>query len=304
MEAALKSWGQSIEAAVAPLLGEVEETVEREALAPQLFAEAVRDIEFTPYKFHVSEDIYTSIVLHSDPDRSWKSVYHPEVQSKMLSPQDLLTWTTQRFKYAGGTLDIFWNDNPMRLRHLSVRQKVMYASTIYSYLAPLWTLTFLAAPILYLFTGIAPVSAYGDEFYLHLVPFLVSNRLAFMIGTWGVDTWRGEQYYLSFFWVNLLAIRDVLMGKPVKFNVTPKTRQSGNFLPLAAPHLTVIALTILGFVWQGVQIQRGLGDPAAYLVNVFWGVNNILALSVMVFAAVRSPVEFSLPAAEDLRTAA
>ena len=44
-----------------------------------------------PYKFHVSEDIYTSIVLHGDPERRWRSVMHPEVESKMLSPQDLLT---------------------------------------------------------------------------------------------------------------------------------------------------------------------------------------------------------------------
>ena len=30
------------------------------------------DTELTPYKFHVSEDIYTSIVLHGDPERRWR----------------------------------------------------------------------------------------------------------------------------------------------------------------------------------------------------------------------------------------
>jgi len=304
METSLKSWSQSVEDAVAPLLGDVEETSERDALAPIIFAEAMRSVEFTPYKFHVSEDIYTSIVQHSDPNRAWRSVYHPEVLSKMLSPQDLLTWTTQRFKYAGGTLDIFWNDNPLRLKHLGGWQKWMYASTIYSYLAPLWTVAFLLAPLIYLFTGIAPVSAYGDAFYLHLVPFLIANRLAFMVGTWGVDTWRGEQYYLSFFWVNLKAMRDVLMGRPIKFTVTPKTRASGNFLPLAAPHLAFIGLTLIGFAWQGWRVHQGLGDPAAYLVNVFWGMSNILSLSVMVFAAIRLPDASEQPGADALKAAA
>ena len=59
---------------------------------------AVTEEVLTPYKFHVSEDIYTSIVLHSDREREWKSYQHPYVESKMLSPQDLLTWTIQRYK--------------------------------------------------------------------------------------------------------------------------------------------------------------------------------------------------------------
>jgi len=78
--------------------------------------------EFTPYKFHVSEDIYTSIVLHSDEHRTWKSVLHPKVESKMLSPQDLQTWMVQRFKYAGGTLDIALNDNFLIRKGLSIPQ--------------------------------------------------------------------------------------------------------------------------------------------------------------------------------------
>ena len=49
------------------------------------------ETELTPYKFHVSEDIYTSMVLHEDRPRTWKSVYHPLVETRMLSPQDLLT---------------------------------------------------------------------------------------------------------------------------------------------------------------------------------------------------------------------
>jgi cellulose synthase (UDP-forming) len=265
------------------------------ALHDRMASEAARETELTPYKFHVSEDIYTSIVLHADPDRRWRSVYHPEVLSKMLSPQDLLTWTIQRFKYAGGTLDIARNDSPFKRKGLSSWQKLAYGASIYSYLAPLWTLVFLVAPIIYFFTGASPVRAYSADFYAHFIPFLVINKLAFVVGTWGVPSWRGEQYYLAFFWTNLKAMRDVLLKRPIKFHVTPKTRQAGNFLTLVRPHLVIIGLTVAGMIWMGVRVfVFHTGDLAAYTANMFWSINNLLSLVVMVQAAVhRAPAEDS-----------
>lgn len=153
----------------------------------------------TPYKFHVSEDIYTSIMMHSDRARGWKSKMHPIVESKMLSPQDLLTWTVQRYKYAGGSLDILVNDNPLFRRGLTFSQRMMYATTFFSYLAPIWNLIFLLAPIVYLFSGISPVSAYSADFFWHLIPFLVALELAMMVGTWGVPGYAAKTSFLSFF---------------------------------------------------------------------------------------------------------
>ena len=126
--------------------------------------QAAQEQELTPYKFHVSEDIYSTIVLHQDETREWKTVLHPQVESKMLSPQDLLSWTIQRFKYAGGSLDIFFNDNPILKPGLSLGQRVMYLATFWSYFAALWNVIFVAAPVVYLVTGTAPVDAYtGDR---------------------------------------------------------------------------------------------------------------------------------------------
>jgi cellulose synthase (UDP-forming) len=291
MEAALKAYGNQVQASVNRFTREVPDPQLRGALGDALTAEAARSLEFTPYKFHVSEDIYTSIVLHSDSERRWKSVFHPQPLTKMLSPQDLLTWSIQRFKYAGGTLDIFWNDSPFK-RPLEAWQKLMYGTTIYSYLAPLWTVVFLISPIVYLFSGVSPVSSYNAAFYAHFVPFIFINKLAFMVGTWGVPTWRGEQHYLAFFWLNLKAIRDVLMRKPIKFHVTPKTKQAGTFLSLVRPQLVVIVLSALGLIWMGTRVfVLGTGDRSAYLANLFWTLNNIFALSAIVMAALHKPKE-------------
>ncbi len=293
MEAALKAFGRQIEQQLleserrAPDHLQVDDAELRGQLQAALAGEAARATELTPYKFHVSEDLYTSYLLHSDRDRGWRSVYHPEVLSKMLSPQDLLAWTIQRFKYAGGTLDIGAHDNPLFQRGLSGWQKLMYTATLWSYFAPLWTVPFLLAPPIYFFTGLAPVGSYDVAFYGHALPFLLMNRLAFMLGSWGVDSTRGEQYYLAFFWVNLRAILDVLRGKPIKFQVTPKTRDARRFVSLAWPHLVLIALTVGGAIFRGVQVARGTAAPSAYVANVFWGANNVWSLWPLVLAAVR-----------------
>ena len=290
MEAALRAYADEVDGAVRPFADDVHDPELKSDFEAALTSEAARDIEFTPYKFHVSEDIYTSIVLHSDQSRHWKSVYHPQALSRMLSPQDLLALTIQRFKYAGGTLDIFWNDNPLRRPGLSSWQKLMYGTTIYSYFAPLWAVVFLLSPIVYCFTGIAPVAAYDSAFLTHLVPFLVFNRLAFAAGTWGVNTYRGEQYYLAFFWLNLRAIAHVLRRKPIRFHVTPKTRQAGTFLSLVRPQLVLIALTMAGLAYSGTLLVTGVrSNVTGFLTNLLWSLNNVLLLSVIVVAALRKP---------------
>jgi cellulose synthase (UDP-forming) len=58
----------------------------------------------------------------------------------------------------------------------------------------------------------------------------VVTEIAFMVGTWGVRAWDGKASYLSFFPVNFRALWTVLRGQKIKFHVTPKDRQEGNFL--------------------------------------------------------------------------
>lgn len=287
MEEALKTYADEIRVEVSLVTRNVRDAELRAQLRESVGAEAARAHELTPYKFHVSEDIYTSIILHSDRERKWRSVFHPEPLSKMLSPQDLLTWTIQRFKYAGGTIDIAMHDNPLLRRGLSFWQKLMYGTTIYSYLAPLWTIPLLVMPIIYFFTGAAAVSAYDAAFYGHVVPFLVMNRIAFMLGTWGVQSWRGEQFYLAFFWTNLKALVHVLRGLPVKFRVTPKVKQAGNFAALVWPHIVLLALTGIGIAVRSVDIIRGGSPLGPFVVNVFWSLWNASSLAIMVTAAFR-----------------
>jgi len=290
MQVALREFGKIIEKEVEKYTKEIKDEEIKKDMSEVLRKTIAQEEEIIPYKFHVSEDIYTSIVLHSDRERNWKSVLHPPVESKMLSPQDLLSWSIQRFKYAGGTLDIAFHDNPIFKKGLRFPQKLMYGTTIWSYLGALWNVVFLFSPIIYLFTGVAPLASYSMEFFKHIFPFLLFNEIAFMVGTWGVSTWAGKSFYLALFPINLKALWTVLRGKEIKFKVTPKVRQEENFFSLVKWQTLVIVLTAVGIIFGWSMFYIGKNQNLnGLLTNTFWGINNIISLKGIVMAAFWKP---------------
>ncbi|NLS12037.1 glycosyltransferase [Vibrio sp. SM6] len=296
MEAALRAYAEQI----TKEQDEVEKQIRRltkeskvdDSISENLRNEILFDTEFTPYKFHVSEDLYTSIVLHSDRERNWRSVMHPRVESKMLSPQDLQTWTVQRFKYSGGSIDIFMNDNPVFRKGLTLKQKLMYGASFWSNLSAIWNIIFLACPIIYFLSSIAPVDAYDVNFYMHFLPFVLTAELAMMVGTWGVDGYKGKTNFLAFFPVNLRALWTVLRGRKISFPTTPKERQTGNFFKLVIPQASVFFLSLFALIFAWSGHMTGLWGDYSFgglVLNTFWIMNNMFAMWGMMAAAFWQP---------------
>jgi len=302
MEAAIRAWASDVEKknlleerASLSLTGELDLY---EAVRDNARVSRARETDFAPFKLHVSEDLYTSIHLHSDTERRWKSVMHPKVLSRMMSPSDLLTWTIQRFKYAGGTLDILWNDNPLFRKGLSLPQRLMYATTFYSYLSPIWNIIFVIAPIVFLTTGIAPLATYSLDFLLHLVPFLILHELAQVVGLWGTSVMRGRRWYMAMFTLNFRALWAVARQNRISFSVTPKDRASGKFHHLVRWQIALAIAIVASLLVGWISFLQGVAGftVGAIIANTLWSVNNLLSLSVIIRAAGWSPdPEFDLP---------
>lgn len=302
MEAALRSYSTQISKEHDAVEKQIRKLTKEKRVdsnvSHNLRQEIIFDTEFTPYKFHVSEDIYTSLILHSDNERRWRSIQHPQVESKMLSPQDLQSWTVQRFKYSGGSIDIFMNDNPLFKKGMTLKQKLMYGASFWSNLSAIWNVIFLACPIVYFLTSIAPVSAYDTTFYMHFLPFVITAELAMMIGTWGIAGYQGKTNFLSFFPVNLRALWTVLRGKKISFPTTPKSRQQGRFLHLVIPQISVLLLSLgsMIFAWYAYSTHTfGNYSLGGLLLNSFWAFNNMMAMWGMIAAAFWSPPSAEVP---------
>jgi cellulose synthase (UDP-forming) len=242
--------------------------------------------EIIPFKFHASEDIYTSILLHADQENKWESLQHPNIECKMLSTQDLNSWVKQHQRYAQGSLDIAFKDNPVFKKGLTLGQKLCYLNTIWSYFAPLWIIVFLLSPIIFFFTLQLPVKAYSFDFFKHFLPFQIINTITITLGAWGISTKRGDQYYISGFWYMLVSLVSAIMGKKVKFHVTPKNISNGKNIQHIIPHLVIIGLSLLGIGYNAGLLFFGYHPtPSGFSANAFWTIFNILNLSVMVRAA-------------------
>ena len=205
----------------------------------------------------------------------------------MLSPLDLGTWATQRFRYAGGTIDLVTKEMGRFFRPgLSLGQKLMYFSTFWSYTGAIWLVVLLFAPIIYMFTNIAPVQSYSMEFFLHLIPFLFFNQTALMIASWGVESNRGGQFFIAIFPIVLKAFWDVLRRKPIRFVVTKKSAATGNFLSLVRVQIAMIVLYIVAILYA--TAMHLIGERiylTGYSVNLMWSLFNMISLWAIVQAA-------------------
>ena len=240
----------------------------------------------------ITEDMNTAMRLHA---AGWKSVYHHEVLAEGLAPDDLSSTLKQKLRWAQGTLQVFSNENPLSKPGLSLEQRSQYFQTMYSYFSGFFIAIFVACPILFFYTGIAPVSASSQAFAIHFIPAFLLNRLTMMAASWGIpirELWRSEQYAIALFPLYIQAVWNVFTGHPIKFQVTPKQRQAGRYFNLIRPQIAVIALTLLGIAWSIYRFLIGdLDTPLAYIFNTAWALYNVALVSVVIRAAVWQPAK-------------
>jgi cellulose synthase (UDP-forming) len=237
--------------------------------------------------FSITEDMATAMRLHSI---GWKSVFHSEILAKGLAPEDLGSALGQRLRWGAGTIQVLMQENPLTKAGLSFGQRLQYFTTMYSYFSGFFSVVYLAAPIIYLLTGIAPVVSYAGDFLWRIIPYLLINKLMFVLVSWGVNVKRGEQYSLALFPLWIRAVITVFSGDKLTFNVTPKSRQSGVFLNLVTPQIAVVVLLVLSSLYALVGLMLGWRhDTVGVIINIFWSLYNIWMLSVIIGAAVYRP---------------
>ena len=235
----------------------------------------------------VTEDMATSMRLHG---LGWRSAYHGEVLASGLAPEDLETMIGQRLRWAQGTMQVFFRENPLLQRRLSVGQRLMYFGTMWSYFSGFPALVYVTAPVLCLAFGVIPVTAYSLDFFARFIPFLLLNQLLFWVVAAGRPTWRGAQYSLALFpvWIEAVtsAFKNVFLGRPLGFRVTSKVRVEGGRprWDLVRPQLIVMASLVVALIVVVIRILVGQAEGIAPYVNIVWVIYDLAVFSIIIRA--------------------
>jgi cellulose synthase (UDP-forming) len=89
------------------------------------------------------------------------------------------------------------------------------------------------------------------------------------------------------FGIHLSALWSVITGRKPTFDITSKTKISGNFINLVKPHMLYALLLILGL---GVAVHRE-NFSASVVANGAWGILNLVVFSEFFFAALPDTTE-------------
>ncbi|MCP4562324.1 MAG: UDP-forming cellulose synthase catalytic subunit [Bosea sp.] len=225
----------------------------------------------------ITEDAETAITLHAT---GWNSIYVDRPLIAGLQPATFASFIGQRSRWAQGMMQILIYHRPMLKSGLSLPQRLCYSSSALFWLFPFVRLTFLVAPLFYLFFGLEIFTASGAEFIAYVFSYMAVNLMMqnYLYGRYRWP-WISELYEFIQSVYLLPAVVSVLLnpGKPT-FKVTAKSEELGTrrISELGLPFFIIFAVLALGVVatyWRTIT-QPYNADTT--LVVGLWNILNLL----------------------------
>ncbi len=237
----------------------------------------------------VTEDIHTSLRLHA---AGWKSVYHDEVLCMGLAPQDFLSFTIQRLRWAQGAMQVLRRESPIFKKGLSLPQRLNYISSMFTYFESFQRLMYTLTPAVVLITALLPINVGIAAFLIRFLPYFILGQAA------NIALGRGHFKVLETDRFNLLKMTTfikatfVLLGfDPKSFKVTPKAAsQKGVVMTLLRPYYVLMGMLIIGMVVGALRLAGLFGpfaNPGALWMSEIWTLYNLWLMNRGVRSAVK-----------------
>ncbi|WP_240607869.1 UDP-forming cellulose synthase catalytic subunit [Pararhodobacter oceanensis] len=233
----------------------------------------------------ITEDAETALQIHRN---GWKSIYVDHAMIAGLQPETFVSFIEQRGRWATGMMQLLILKNPLRGKGLSFTQRLCYLNSMTFWLFPLVRMTFILAPLAYLFFGLQIFVATIEEVAVYMTSYMAVN---FMIqnALYGKVRWpliseiyeTAQAPYLS-----KAIFKTVANPRGAKFNVTAKDEilEEDFVSPIYKPLVLIFVLTLLGVVAAAVRWFLYPGDHNIIMVVGGWAVYNFL----LVGAALRA----------------
>lgn len=243
---------------------------------------------------NIAEDFLTSLKIHQ---KGWKSQYLSEVLAQGLAPEDMGSYYKQQYRWARGSLEVLFGQNPLFKPGLSWGQRIQYLSSALYYLNGLIILIDMIMPLVFLFTGIQPVAATTTSFAIYFLPFMFVNLYTLHVAS-GLDvSLKAFSFSYSLWFMQLTALVSLLLGIKTRFVVTPKKAQQGLFISIIIPHLLYLLVAVIGI---GIALSREGMNPSV-ATNSAWVIFNAMLFMPFISAALNLKDTFTTQSFEVAR---
>ncbi|GIV64079.1 MAG: hypothetical protein KatS3mg045_1418 [Bellilinea sp.] len=232
----------------------------------------------------ITEDIHTSVRLHS---RGWKSLFVNESLAFGIAPQTVTAYLLQRLRWAQGTMQLYrGKESPLWIPGLNLAQRLSYLASFMAYLESIQKFIFLLLPVMIILLNVLPMRVELSLFLLLWTPYFVLNIAANQIGGRGYfHYFKSEVYSFLRMTVFLQSLMVLVVNKPLKFKVTPKSvdrsvyekeRQAlrWHFGLLGA----LIGALLFGSLRNLLSGQIPLGTTV-FLIVLFWAFYNLWVIA-------------------------
>ncbi|RDU94776.1 UDP-forming cellulose synthase catalytic subunit [Trinickia dinghuensis] len=226
----------------------------------------------------ITEDAETALTLHA---RGYHSRYVDEALISGLQPETFASFIVQRVRWAQGMIQLFLLSNPLRLKGLTLAQRLCYFSNAFFWFFCYARVVFLFAPIMYLLFGLQFYNATIPQFFAYGLPQMIGAILAsdYLFGRYRW-TLISEVYELLQSMFSLRAVVSVMLRpRAPGFKVTPKGEkiEEDSISELAGPFYVVYVLVLLGVAAGVWKLVHGYPHRDVIVSAVSWcGLNLVL----------------------------
>jgi cellulose synthase/poly-beta-1,6-N-acetylglucosamine synthase-like glycosyltransferase len=229
-----------------------------------------------------TEDIHTSLRLHA---AGWQSVFLPRPLAYGLEVDNLREYYRTRRRWAAGSLGLLLRspDSPLRIRGLSVAQRLSYLSSTLVHFQGAQRLAYLLVPLLALVTTRNPVSVsfawFGAVFFGFAA---LSLWLTHRYSHGAYRPWYTEVFNLALAVPQLSGLAGVVRPER-KFQVSVKNAGSASGSRIKLIYAVLLAIAVVGLGRAGQLVVTGHGTALVAWSGALLALQAALLIHLLVW---------------------
>ena len=218
----------------------------------------------------ITEDAETAFHLHS---RGYNSVYINKPMICGLSPESYDDYVSQHSRWAQGMVQLLLLNNPLRVKGLSVSQRIAYFNSSIFWLFSIPRFIYFISPAAYLILNMSVYHASWIQILAFTAPYIVTLHVMMDHFYRGTRQPLFSEIYETVQSLFLIPAVIAVLLNPwnPSFHVTPKGKlNSREYLsPISAPFFLIIAINLVAMV---AAVTKWNSNPAIRDVIIVTGV--------------------------------